>query len=137
MTDPLDLKPCPLHGEDLKLANSGLWYCPSSDCPLCIEKEKWENAYCWKLLAEKDAEIESLKADNKFLTKKDLALDKLQFQWRDKIQEQAETVKILTEGYELILKLKSDCHSSSHENQHGNDCPKWIAQEALDRVRGK
>lgn len=52
-------------------------------------------------LAEKEAEIERLKARESFLIQKDLALDKLQFQWREKIEQQAEVIRIAREATAL------------------------------------
>lgn len=47
------------------------------------------------------------------------------------VKESQALVKELVEGYELILKSNC-CPPKSH---HGNTCPRWIAEEALESAR--
>jgi DNA gyrase/topoisomerase IV subunit A len=67
-----ELKPCPFFGVDVYKTsniNMELFHDPSRgnelrECPLGyinVSYEEWQNAYCWKQLAEKDSRIKELK----------------------------------------------------------------------------
>lgn len=83
---------------------------------------EWNNAYCWKLLAEKEAEIEGLEVRRETLN--------LTIEAKDlKNQQQAEVIRIAREHLEKIAEA-----SISHRLMP------FAAQQALDkmnRVEGK
>lgn len=61
MADKEKLKPCPFCGENKVRKNGDNYqvWCINDDCPDrdFISVDKWQNAYCWKELAKRDAII--------------------------------------------------------------------------------
>ena len=72
MTTDKELKPCPFCGMDKKdLPSAGKGLTISCGCfpnnfetgDGYISSYRWQNAYCWKLISEKDARIKELERD--------------------------------------------------------------------------
>ena len=65
MADKEKLKPCPFCGENKVRKNGDNYqvWCINDDCPDrdFISVDKWQNAYCWKELAKRDAIIKAVK----------------------------------------------------------------------------
>ena len=87
MTDEdekMELKPCPFCGTNkiwgMETENPRYFIC--SKCTSGIPKEKWNSAYCWKLLDEKDAVIKRLKeaAESEYQEKESIKYNKRWFQ---------------------------------------------------------
>lgn len=117
--DPLDLKPCPFCGDPAATRNEQAFCTRKPHCAgncWAWNIESWNNAYCWKLLAEKEAEIKESWTVVMKQTKQ--------------IQEQAETVKILTEALRLS---KRELNLLGY----GKGALGTVVDEALHRVRGK
>lgn len=136
--DPLDLKPCFFCGETLVMAESLTWKGYFLHCRRCvrtvdINPEKYNAAYCWKLLAEKDSEIASLRQEIEEMSLPEY----LHLNCKIKIQEQASRIKelekLVAEGLQWTLEpLEEEAYWSPEFKDYVNR-----ARQTLDRVRGK